>query len=181
MALRALHLSVQSGQRIARLRVIELADADGLPVFEVVALLAGLPQSSVVGILVAGRASRPQSQISPVQVFDLDGGAFLRTDARRRVTAIAGQARVFAQKRISSRLVVEGFDVPLNQREVLAIMFRVAARALLAGTGRDVVSRMQSLAGTEPRGNFRMAVQALQRRLPAAELVATGAVGRSIE
>lgn len=37
VALRALHLRMQSGQRITRLRVIELADTDLLPIDEVVA------------------------------------------------------------------------------------------------------------------------------------------------
>ena len=41
VALRALHLRMQTGQRIARLRVIELAHRDRLPVLEVVACLAG--------------------------------------------------------------------------------------------------------------------------------------------
>jgi len=41
MALGALHRGMQSGQRIARPGVIELAGADCIPVFEIVALLAG--------------------------------------------------------------------------------------------------------------------------------------------
>ena len=61
MALGARHLSVQTGQRIARLRVIELTDADCFPVFKVVALLTGLPEPSVVRVLVAGSAGGRQA------------------------------------------------------------------------------------------------------------------------
>ena len=56
MALGACHLSVQAGQRVASFGVIELAYAEGLPIFEVVALLAVLSESSGMRILVAGSA-----------------------------------------------------------------------------------------------------------------------------
>ena len=59
-------------------------------------------------------------------------------------------------------------------------MFRVAARALLAGTGRNVISRMQALTRAHSARDFIVAVEAFERRL-AAELVATGAVRRPIE
>ena len=61
MALGALNLSVESGQRITRLRVIELADANRLPIFELVALLTGLPKTSLVRILVTGGAAGRQT------------------------------------------------------------------------------------------------------------------------
>lgn len=59
-------------------------------------------------------------------------------------------------------------------------MFRVAARTLPAGTGRNVISRMQTLMRAHSTRDFIVAVEALERRLPA-ELVATGTVRRSIE
>ena len=59
-------------------------------------------------------------------------------------------------------------------------MFRVAARTFLAGTRRNVIGRMQSLAGIKPRIDLAMAVETLERRL-SAELVSTAAVGRSVE
>ena len=54
VALRALHLRVETGQRIARLRVIELvANLQLLPVFVVVTLQAVRTQTAFVVILVA--------------------------------------------------------------------------------------------------------------------------------
>lgn len=58
VALGALHLGMQAGQRIARLRVIELCGADGFPVLEVMALLAGRTKSAFVLIFVTANASR---------------------------------------------------------------------------------------------------------------------------
>ena len=87
---------------------------------------------------------------------------------------------MFALQYVSGLLVVERFDIPLDQGEIFAVVFRVAACALLARAAGNVINRVQSLAGIESRGNFGMAIQTLQRRLPT-ELVAGGAVRRSIE
>jgi hypothetical protein len=180
MTLGALNLHVQPGQRIACLRVIELTNADCLPVLKVVALLAGWPKTSAVRVLMASGASRRYPEIGLVKVLDFDHRAFLWTNSRWRMTAIASQSCVLAFEQVSGLLMVERFDVPLDEGEVFAIVFRVAACTLLAGAWRNVVGRMQSRAGIEPLGDFRMAVQALERRL-STELVATGAVGRSIQ
>jgi len=56
MTLRALHLGVQPGQRIAGLRVIELSNADILPAFKIMALLARRTEAALVGILVTTAA-----------------------------------------------------------------------------------------------------------------------------
>ena len=176
MALGAFNLVVQSGQGIACHGVIELSDANHFPVFDIVTLLAGLPEPSVVRILVAGSAVCRQAQIRAAQVFDFDCSSLLRGNSRWRVASIASKARVLALKRVARLLVFKRFYVPLDKWEIFAIVFRVAARALLAGARRNVVSRMQSLAGAEPRGDFGVAVQALERRL-STELVASGAVG----
>lgn len=66
VALGAHNLSVQAGQGIARLRMIELGltglvDTDRLPVFEVMALLACRSEASIVRILVARGAGRGQT------------------------------------------------------------------------------------------------------------------------
>jgi hypothetical protein len=96
MALGALNLRVQTGERISRLRVIKLADADYLPVFEVVALLAGCSETSIMRILMTTGTRGRQSQICPVQIFDANDGTFLWTNTRRRVAAIASDSRVLA-------------------------------------------------------------------------------------
>ena len=62
VALGALHLSVQAGQRIAGLAVIELADVELFPVDEIVAGLAGRPQASLVKVLVTGNAGGREAE-----------------------------------------------------------------------------------------------------------------------
>lgn len=96
------------------------------------------------------------------------------------MAAIAGHAGVLALKYVSGLLVIESLDFPLDKREIFTIMFRVAARTLLAGTGRNVISRMQSLMRAHSTRDFIVTVEALERRLTA-ELVATGTVRRSIK
>ena len=77
MALRALHLSVQSGQGIAGFAVIELADIDLLPVDKVVTRLAGRTEPPFMKVFVARNAGRGQPKIRAVQVLILNGCAFM--------------------------------------------------------------------------------------------------------
>lgn len=114
MALRALHLGMQPSQRITRLRVVELAGIDRLPVFEVVTLLAIRPQPSFVLIFVASAARGRQAKIRPVEIFDLDSRAIRRRDVGRIVALGTGHAGMFAFERISRLPVIEGLDVPLD-------------------------------------------------------------------
>jgi hypothetical protein len=176
---------MQPGQRIARLGVIELrlarlADIDALPVHETVALHTVRTEAALVLVFVATDATRRESKIRPAGILDLDGCAFLGRDAGRIVTLITAQALVLALQQVSRIFVVEGLDVPLDQREVFSVVLRVAAGAFLTGTGRDVIGGMQPLARREPGSDFGVTVQTLQRRLPA-KLVATGAVGGSVQ
>ncbi len=132
VALRALHLRVQSGQRIARFRVIELLNVDRLPVHEVVALLTIRSQPSLVSILVTTCARRRKSQIGSSQIFRLDRGPLLRGDMRGIVTLRTLKASVLALEHITSLFMVEGLDVPLDQGEIFAVVLGVAACAFLA-------------------------------------------------
>ncbi len=101
-------------------------------------------------------------------------------DAGRIVAFIAGQAGVLAFQQVSRFFVIEGFDVPLDQREILAVVLGVAAGAFLAGTGGNVIGGVQTPVGGKPGRDLGVTVQTLQRRLPA-ELVATGAVGGAVQ
>lgn len=176
VALRALNLRVPSGQGIARLRVIELANGDRLPIGGVVALLAIGAEAALVLVFVARDATGRETEIGPARILDFDRRSFLRRDVGCVVALVTAQAGMLAFEQVSGFLVIEGLDVPLDQWKILAIVLGVTARALLAGAGRKVVSRMQPLVGIEPAGNFRVAVQTFERGL-AAELMATGAVG----
>ena len=90
----------------------------------------------------------------------------------------AVQAGVLALEHVASFLVIEGFDVPLDQREIETVMIGVAAGALLTGTRRDVVSGVQALVGRDPGSNLGMTLHTLQLGL-ATKLMALGAIGRS--
>lgn len=180
VTLAALHLRVQPGQRISRLRVIELPHIDCLPVVEVVALLARRAQTPFVRVLMASPAGGRQSEVGSTQVFDLDGVAFLRADLCWSVAAIATDPGVLALKDVSSLFVIEGFGIPLNQRKVFAIVLGVTTRALLARSRGDVVSGVKSPAGRKASRNLGVAVETLQCSLPA-KFVATGAVGSSVQ
>ena len=180
VALGALHLGMQPRERVACFRVIELCNADFLPVFEIVALLTGRAQPSFVGILVTAATCGREAEISSAQILDFDGRTVGGRDIGSIVALVTGQAGVLAFEGVPSFLVIEGLDIPLDQREVLAIVLRVAARAFLTGTGGNVVSSVQAFVGGEPSCDLGMAIEALEGRLPP-EFVATGAVGSAVE
>lgn len=180
VALGALHLCVQTGQRISGLAVIELGGINLLPVHEVMARLAVWTQPPLVEILVARNAGRRQAEISAVQVLVLDRGPFLRRNMRSVVALIAFQAGVLALKKVSRVFMVEGLRVELDQREIFAVVFGMALGAFLAGALRDVVSRVKSAMGGQAAGDFGVAFQALEGGL-SAELVTTRAIGGSVQ
>jgi len=185
MALGALHLGMQAGQGIARLRMIKLgltalADIDRFPIHKIVALQAVRSQAAFVLILVTRDASCRETKICPGRVLDFDGRAFLGGDVARIVAFVTGQAFVFAFKHVPRFFMIEGFDVPLDQREVHAVVIGVAAGALLAGARRDVVGGVQTFVGREPDRNLGVTFHTLQLGL-ATELVALGAVCRTVQ
>lgn len=185
VALGALYLGMQASQRIAGLRVVKLrltglADIDRLPVHKTVALQAIRTQAAFVLILVAGNATRRQTKIGAARVLDFDRRAFLERNVRGIVALAALQPSMLAFEQVPRFLVIERLDVPFDQREIFAIVFRVTARAFLARTGWNIVSCMQSLVGVEAHGDFGVAIQAFERSL-STKPVATGAVGRSVE
>ena len=185
VALGALDLGMQASQGIAGLRVVKLrltglADIDRLPVHKIVALQAVRSEAAFVLIFVAANATRRQTKIGSTRILDFDRRAFLGGDVGGVMAFVACQTSVPAFEQVSRFFVIERLYVPFDQREIFAIVFRVTARALLAGTGRNVVGCMQSLAAVEPHSDFGVAIQALERSL-STELVATGAVGWSVE
>jgi len=180
VALFAFHLCVQACQRIAGLAVIELADVELFPVDEVVARLASGTETSFVEVFMARDAGLGQAQERAVQILVLNRRAFLRRDAGRVVALIALESSVFAFEHVSRFAVVESFDVPLDQGEIVAVVLGVAAGAFLAGAGGNLVSGVKPAMSIQAIRDFRVALETLQRGLTA-ELMTTGAVGRSIE
>lgn len=180
MALGALHLGVQTGQRIARFGMVELPDVERLPVLIVVALQAVRTQPAFVLILVAGHARGGQAQIAPVKVLVLDRSPLLRTHVQGAVAAAASEAGVLAFQHVTGIFVIEGLDVPFDQGKVFAVVFRMAARTFLAGTQRNVKCGVQAAVGRKANADLGMTLQALHRCL-AAELVALGAIDGPVE
>ena len=179
MALGALNLRMQAGQRISGLVVIELAHIDGFPVDEVVAGLAGRAQASLVKVFVAGNAGGRQTEKGAVQVLVLNGCPFLRRNSGRIVALITFDSGVLAFQDIPGLFVVKGLCIPLDQREICPVVLGVTAGALLAGAGREVIRRVQPPVSLKTAGDLGVAFQALKRRL-AAKLVTSGAVRRSV-
>lgn len=83
---------------------------------------------------------------------------------------------MLALEGVAGLLVIEGREVPLDQRKIFPVMLRVAAGALLTGPGLNVVRSMQAFVCGDPRGNFCMARQTAERRLATRELMARRAI-----
>ena len=159
VTLLASHLGVQSGQRVARFGVVELADSHGLPVIVGVALEAVRTQASLVLVLVTGDAVLGNTQKGPIQVLDLDLRALGRRHVLRTVALVASQTRVLAFERVSGLLVIEAIRVPLDEGKILPVVLGVAAHAFLAGPRGDVIGGVQALVRRQARSNLRVAIQ----------------------
>jgi hypothetical protein len=162
VALRARNLTVQSGQRILCLQVVELTDGDVLPVGIVMALQAIRTQSSLVLVLMASSAGSGNSEERLTQIFDFNLRALRRRNAIRCMTPITSQSCVLALKSVSRLLVIETLGIPLDQREILSVVLRMAASAFLARAWFDVIGRMQPLMGGNPGRNLAMAIEAFK-------------------
>lgn len=160
--------------------MIELAYVDLLPILEVVAGLAIRSEPPFVLVLVASEASRRQPEERPIQILRLDGRAFWRRDVRSSVALITSKPGVFSFQQVPSFFVIERLRVPLDEREIFAIVLGVASRALLTRTGWNVIGRVQTAVRGKPSSDFRMTLETLQCSLPA-KLMATGAIRGSVQ
>ena len=88
MAFFASYLDVQTGERIARFRVIKILGR--FPAVDVVALGAFVAELAFVRIVVTGRASRRKAEIGLRQIFILNEGFVGREHFGGRVAFIAG-------------------------------------------------------------------------------------------
>jgi len=175
------YLGVQTGEWIASFCVIELLNLDGFPVFKIVALQAVCSQPPLVFVLVAGDAARRNTQECPVQIFNLDGRALGGRNFVGGVALSAGQARVLAFQYVSRLLVIEGLGIPLHNREVLAVVLRVAAHALFAGAWGEVIRGVQTLPIDQASGDLGVAIQALEAGFPGPQPMARGAVRGAVQ
>jgi hypothetical protein len=84
-------------------------------------------------------------------------------------------------KSVPSLAVIEGFEVPLRQHEILAVVFRMAVHALQTRTRFDVVGGVQSFSRDDARSNFVVTAQALEYGFAGRDLVAGNTVGHAID
>ena len=162
VALLASDLSMQTRERILRERMIELTDADRLPVAGVVTLQAIGPEPALVLVLMTGGATRRDSKKCPCQILDLDVRAFVLGYMFWRVTLVTAQPDVLAFESPAGLPVIETFKVPFCQREVFAVVLGVAGNAFHARSRLEVVGSVQAFSRPDAPRNFRMAIQALE-------------------
>lgn len=160
--------------------MVELTYVDRLPIHEVVAGEAVLPEPSLMLVGVAGEAGCRESQISPVQIFNLNGRAFRGGDVRGIVAPIACQPRVLPLEQVSSILVIECLCVPFDQGKVFTVVLGMAAGALVTGAGKNVIGGVQPAVSRNPGSDFAVTIQAFQGSLPA-KLMAARAIRRAVK
>lgn len=181
VALLAAYIRVKSGERIARLRVIEFFYVNRFPVIVVVTLEAVGSQAAFVLVFVTGRTRLRQSKKRAVEVTYLDRKLLWSGYVGCGVAAAALCGSMFAFENVSSLLVVEGLRIPLDKREVFAIVVGVATDALLARAGFQVIGSVEPFSGRNAGGDFPVAIETTKGRFPSRQLVAPGTVGGAVE
>ena len=128
----------------------------------------------------AGRARRRKAEIGSAGIFDLDRGAFLGRNVRGIMALRTLQPSMLALENVPGVFVIEGFGIPLDQGKIFTVVLGMTAGALLAGTARNVVGRVQALVSGEAGSDFGVTVKAFEGSLTA-EFMATGAISGTVE
>lgn len=159
VALQAAHLRVGSAQRILCLRVIEAA----FPIDRIVTLSAVRPQFATVLVFVAGNATARQSEKRVVEIPS-DQRSFRRNDLARVMALSADEGGMFAIKNEAGPPMVEGLErrLPFDQREIRAIVFRVAAHASGIPLAKRHERRVQPALLFELRAYLAVTLQAFE-------------------
>ena len=102
---------------------------------------------------------------------------------RGHVAFFAGDRGVLIDERITGQPVVELFErrLPMNEAEVLTLMFQVPANAMLAVGVPHPELGVKALIHRKALGNFLMAFEAFESRRAGSELVAGVALRSPIE
>ena len=182
VTLLAFHLLVQARERVAGLVVIELPGGV-FPVDEIMALQTILTESAFVEIFVTSYASLRDPEEGLAQILHLDAGALGCGNLFREVALVARQSGVFAFQQVACFLVIElvRARIPLDQREIRAVVIGVASSALLARAGRNVIRAVQSAFRSNPRTNVGVTADAFELRLTTPNLVAICTVHCTVE
>lgn len=130
-------------------------------------------------VLVATDARLREAEDGVVQIFDFNICALGWRNLLDRMALLAGESRVFAFQLESRECMVETFRIPLDQREILAVVVGVAGGAALARSRLNVVGGVQSLVSGNARRNLGVALEAFEYTL-APESVARCAIRRAV-
>jgi hypothetical protein len=164
MATLASDLTVQTSQRISRLRMIELLRT--LPAFYVVALGAFVAELYFVRIGVARRAVRRLAKEGFRRIFIGDQSFEPGKHIRRRMTLFTWDRGVLALERVSGQPVIEALlrRLPVNQVEVLAVMLQVTTDAILAIWILHLQTEVIAVPVVERLGDFLVAIETFESR-----------------
>lgn len=77
--------------------------------------------------------------------------------------------------------MVESACIPLDQREILAIVFRVTPYTFLTGVRVQVITGVQPSSRRDTGCDFAVAIDTLKRGLAATQFMTGGTVARAIE
>jgi hypothetical protein len=132
VALLARHPAVLTRQGVVRARMIK--PSGGLPTVEIVTTHAVATQLTLMPVDMAGDAVTGEAQKCAIQVSDLYGGTLSGRNMSGSVALLAVHPSVFPLQNVARLVMVECFlrRLPMNQLEVLAIMFRVTANTIFA-------------------------------------------------
>lgn len=169
---------VPSGERVARLRVVEARER--FPAVHVVAALAIAAELAAVGVRMARQAIARQPEECARQQLFANQMPLSIGDVLWRVTAPAIQPGVLSFQGVAGLGMVKPFGrgIPFDEIEIFAIVLGVAGDAGLAGCALGEQSRVQAAAILEAVGDERVAVQAFEGGTAGTELVTSRAHGR---
>ncbi len=153
----------------------------GFPIADVVAALAVVSELALVWIGVAREAFLREADERFAEIFVFDQAAVVALNVFRRVALGACDIRVFAFQGVAGQLVIDLFLrwLPVNQRKIKPVMFKVAAHAIFAAGIFHPEPRVISTVRGKMLRNLLMALETLERRRGGSELVAARALRRA--
>jgi hypothetical protein len=175
MALLTGHHLVFPGKWIGRARVIEAGSGSpGVLLVTALAIRSFLPP---VQVLVTGSALPAKAEERVVEVLYLDFGARAGGNQFRHVTLLAGKGPVFPfQGHAGFGRVIETLTLQPDERELLAVVVRMASRTVRFAGGTLVFVGMKTHMSIQPALNLNVTLEALEAARPPAwpEVVARG-------
>ena len=178
------HLNMQAGQGVARLGVIEILVSLGvLPVVYVVTVLTLGSKPSFVVVLMTGNAFGRRAEKRASGILPFQEAADLREHVRRRMALLTFDTGMFALQGITGQAMIELFfrGLPVNKREILAVMVQMAANALFAVGILHLKPRMVPAVFRKQTRDFLMTLETFERGCARTKLMAAVALRRATE